>query len=285
MIRQAPHCLLRASKSSLCSIQTRRFLSTAPPAQQSRSWKNYGARLGLAAAAIYYYNTSTLFAEEPPFSIPPPNSPSDETPIPTLESVKSHRQKESSVSAPPRESTEPETLEEREQQASQEGAFNEETGEIHWDCPCLGGMAHGPCGEQFRGAFSCFVFSKAEPKGMDCIDNFKTMQDCFREHPDIYGAELEEDDDAPPDDQDALPPTDPTTTTIPASATSAIPDSQPPPPSTANPSTPPPATSSDTDRARAAKQQVERDHGASMSESEEVVPKAAHDATAASAAK
>lgn len=86
----------------------------------------------------------------------------------------------------------PEGLEE---EAQQQGAFNEETGEINWDCPCLGGMAHGPCGEQFKAAFSCFVFSKEEPKGIDCIEHFKTMQGCFREHPDIYGAELTEDDD------------------------------------------------------------------------------------------
>jgi len=64
-------------------------------------------------------------------------------------------------------------LEATEEEASQEGAFNEATGEINWECPCLGGMAHGPCGEQFRAAFSCFVFSKDEPKGMDCIPNFK----------------------------------------------------------------------------------------------------------------
>ena len=25
--------------------------------------------------------------------------------------------------------------------------------EINWDCPCLGGMAHGPCGEEFKAAF------------------------------------------------------------------------------------------------------------------------------------
>lgn len=60
-----------------------------------------------------------------------------------------------------------------EEEASQQGAFNEETGEINWDCPCLGGMAHGPCGEQFRDAFSCFVYSQEEPKGVDCIDKFK----------------------------------------------------------------------------------------------------------------
>ncbi|KAI0281537.1 hypothetical protein BC826DRAFT_877912, partial [Russula brevipes] len=60
-------------------------------------------------------------------------------------------------------------------------------GKINWDCPCLGGMAHGPCGMQFREAFSCFVFSEEEPKGIDCVEKFKAMQDCFREHPDVYG--------------------------------------------------------------------------------------------------
>jgi mitochondrial intermembrane space import and assembly protein 40 len=65
--------------------------------------------------------------------------------------------------------------EELEEEASQEGAFNPETGEINWDCPCLGGMAHGPCGEEFKAAFSCFVYSSEEPKGMDCIDKFKCV--------------------------------------------------------------------------------------------------------------
>lgn len=60
-----------------------------------------------------------------------------------------------------------------EEEAGQQAAFNPETGEINWDCPCLGGMAHGPCGEEFRAAFSCFVYSEEEPKGMDCIDKFQ----------------------------------------------------------------------------------------------------------------
>lgn len=29
---------------------------------------------------------------------------------------------------------------------------------------------------------------------MDCIEHFKAMQNCFREHPDIYGAELDDDE-------------------------------------------------------------------------------------------
>ena len=64
----------------------------------------------------------------------------------------------------------PEALEE---EAGQQGAFDPETGEINWECPCLGGMAHGPCGEEFKAAFSCFVYSQEEPKGMECIDKFQ----------------------------------------------------------------------------------------------------------------
>jgi mitochondrial intermembrane space import and assembly protein 40 len=74
-----------------------------------------------------------------------------------------------------------------EEEASSQGAFDPVTGKINWDCPCLGGMAYGPCGMQFREAFSCFVFSEQEPKGIDCVEKFKAMQDCFRENPDVYG--------------------------------------------------------------------------------------------------
>lgn len=62
----------------------------------------------------------------------------------------------------------------------------------------LGGMAQGPCGEEFKAAFSCFVYSTAEPKGVDCVEKFKDMQDCFREHPDVYGDEIDDDEDEEP---------------------------------------------------------------------------------------
>jgi len=83
---------------------------------------------------------------------------------------------------------------ELEEEAEGQGAFNPVTGEINWDCPCLGGMAYGPCGPQFREAFSCFVYSNEEPKGMECIDKFQNMQNCFREHPEHYKGELEDDE-------------------------------------------------------------------------------------------
>ncbi|KAK0212743.1 hypothetical protein DFS33DRAFT_61965 [Desarmillaria ectypa] len=75
------------------------------------------------------------------------------------------------------------------------GAYNPETGEINWDCPCLGGMAHGPCGKEFRDAFSCFVHSEDEPKGINCVEKFQAMQTCFRAHPDVYGPDIMEDDE------------------------------------------------------------------------------------------
>ncbi len=92
MIRQAPRCIFRAPIPAFRSAPTRRFLSTAPPAQKSRGWKNKATRLGLAAGVIYYYNTSTLFAEEPPCpsprplhlhktNIPPSRSPSPQFPL------------------------------------------------------------------------------------------------------------------------------------------------------------------------------------------------------------
>lgn len=71
------------------------------------------------------------------------------------------------------------TIDDLEAEAGQQGAFNPETGEINWECPCLGGMAHGPCGPEFREAFSCFVHSKEEPKGMECIDKFKYVFECY----------------------------------------------------------------------------------------------------------
>ncbi|CAO3662937.1 unnamed protein product [Rhizopus stolonifer] len=76
-----------------------------------------------------------------------------------------------------------------------QGAYNPDTGEFNWDCPCLGGMANGPCGEDFKASFSCFVLSEAEPKGYDCVEKFQAMQDCFRRHPEEYADEIDDSED------------------------------------------------------------------------------------------
>ena len=279
----------------------KRFLTTAPPHKTSRSWKNSAARWTLAGGLIYYYNTSSVFAEEPVCTsshdpncavlsskltrtladksikntdaIHSPPETSRDTPetYQTLDSIADQRRTQARSQAQASASAQsaaaelepsapsdgsPEQLE---QDASQQGAFNEETGEINWDCPCLGGMAHGPCGEQFREAFSCFVFSKDEPKGIDCIDKFKGMQDCFREHPEIYGSELEDDEEAPAQEGQAVD--------APHEGGEKVSkpygqDSQE-------------VVAAKNERASQAAEQVKRD-SAPVSESESVVPKAWH---------
>jgi len=70
-----------------------------------------------------------------------------------------------------------------------------EDGEINWNCPCLGGMATGPCGYEFRSAFSCFHYSTADPKGSDCYEAFRDMQECMVKFPSLYDASSDDKDD------------------------------------------------------------------------------------------
>lgn len=62
--RSAPRRIL-TSRVPLKISNARRFLSTAPPPQKSRTWKSSAARWALAIGGVYYYNTSTVFAEQP----------------------------------------------------------------------------------------------------------------------------------------------------------------------------------------------------------------------------
>ncbi|KAK0336055.1 Oxidoreductase [Friedmanniomyces endolithicus] len=285
----------------------RRFLTTAPPHQTSRSWKNSAIRWGLAGTLLYYYNTSNAFAEEPAYSVHSPPETSRETEsYPSIDSIAEQRKAQArdpaasspaqsaSVAAPDAAGAIPGSPEDLEQEAGEQGAFNEETGEINWDCPCLGGMAHGPCGDQFRAAFSCFVYSKDEPKGVDCIEHFKTMQNCFRDHPDVYGAELE-DEDAPlpegaegelvpatphpaPLEPQPIPTPTPEDSKVPTLANASRPGGAEKVAihSTGQPDTNE-AVAGKRERAEAATKQVQQDHGP-VSESPAMMPRAAHDA-------
>ncbi|BDD59211.1 Oxidoreductase [Monascus purpureus] len=284
MFRPASRALLRAPAFAVRGPVTRRFISTAQPQEKSRSWKSTAARLGLAIGAVYYYNTSSVFAQEPSFSFRPQPQADviDESSLPTLDTIKPkvrakpEEPSQSEVAAAAATATQPDDLadvntaaaskdvqvsegglasaEELESEASQEAAFNPETGEINWDCPCLGGMAHGPCGEEFKAAFSCFVYSNEEPKGIDCIEKFKGMQDCFRQYPDVYGAELEDDEPEPAEGEPAPSAAEPAEQTEPSS----------------------PANDAHA-RAKEAHDQLKAEKG-DHAESEELVPKAHHSA-------
>ena len=83
------------------------------------------------------------------------------------------------------------------------GLINED-GSINWNCPCLGGMASGPCGPEFREAFSCFHYSIEEPKGADCFEQFRAMQDCMAQYPSLYETGKDEGgEDVFPDEEES----------------------------------------------------------------------------------
>ena len=203
-LRSAPSAL-RAARPTLAS-GARRFASTSSaPASKKGTWKGTGLRWGLAIAAVYFYNTSPIFADELPSQVGPAPPHFSDADLPTVDAMIEEKRRQVAAAPPPpppepkktveakaEEATEsakpaetedaaatgtnapePGSPEALEQEAAQQGAFNPETGEINWDCPCLGGMADGPCGEEFKAAFSCFVHSTEEPKGMDCIDKFQ----------------------------------------------------------------------------------------------------------------
>jgi intermembrane space import and assembly protein 40 len=108
---------------------------------------------------------------------PPPPEPTKVVEEKPEESEKTEEPKPAETEGAPADAEEnayePGSPEALQQEAAAQGAFDPETGEINWACPCLGGMADGPCGEEFKAAFSCFVYSKEEPKGMDCIEKFQ----------------------------------------------------------------------------------------------------------------
>ncbi|KAJ9636843.1 Oxidoreductase [Coniosporium tulheliwenetii] len=266
----------------------RRFLSTAPPHQKSRSWKSSTVRWGLAIGAVYYYNTSNVFAEEPAYAAPLPATEHETEELPTIDSLSAQRRQKSpslkpsdapntSIASPPAASGalgeagaavgSPGELEE---EADQQGAFNPETGEINWDCPCLG----------------------EEPKGMDCIDRFKGMQDCFRQHPDIYGSELDDDDDDEEPNEASAPHGEGVAATS-SDAERSSPPNPPPQHERAekvadvkphHQPEPQHEQQQKQERAKSAAQQVSQDH-APQSESNELVPKSSHDATSSNESK
>ncbi|KAJ7783271.1 hypothetical protein B0H16DRAFT_486895 [Mycena metata] len=198
--------MLRLSRARL---PFRRYIQTQSFTPPSRTAK-YALAAGALATAAYLGTRKTQADSEPSndFRSPPPlieDPPDFQTYL-----LKRVEHKPTAVQAPsvsvqrPPEPESPpapvptQTDAEAETSGSDSGggAFNPETGEINWDCPCLGGMAHGPCGPEFRAAFSCFVHSEDEPKGINCVEKFQGMQNCFREHPEVYASEIADDEEA-----------------------------------------------------------------------------------------
>ncbi|GMG17597.1 hypothetical protein B5S30_g3274 [[Candida] boidinii] len=187
--------LRRLQQNSLSSSVKRNFYSTSSKTSNSSHTNNKSkilipaSILLLAAGSLISLNSSTIKLDS--------KSPNDKSSTTNATTTTATKENETSPSDEQSVQSAEKNLEEKleESQEEQSGAYNPETGEINWDCPCLGGMANGPCGEDFKAAFSCFVYSEEEPKGIDCIEKFKAMQDCFRKYPEIYSEELRDDDE------------------------------------------------------------------------------------------
>lgn len=63
-------------------------------------------------------------------------------------------------------------------------AINPITGEINWECPCMGNNPKGPCGELFKVAFKCFIKNQDNPN--TCKELINTMQKCQEKYPKLY---------------------------------------------------------------------------------------------------
>ncbi len=71
-LRSTPRAL-RVIRPTVAS-GARRLVSTAPAPKKKGTWKGTGLRWGLAVAAVYFYNTSPLFADEMPGACRQPTS-------------------------------------------------------------------------------------------------------------------------------------------------------------------------------------------------------------------
>lgn len=196
--------------SAIRSRVGQRFMSSRPRLSQGYNNQIKYAIVGLSAFALFYNTSTSLIHNEVDQK---KVEEGKEKALKEANPEELYQKKKESIGQAkvadkvPAEETTPVTkneVEEGEQTGEDQGegeghqsaAFNPETGEINWDCPCLGGMAHGPCGEEFKEAFSCFVYSESEPKGIDCVQKFQNMRTCFKQHPEHYKEELYEDDNA-----------------------------------------------------------------------------------------
>ncbi|RKF79918.1 Mitochondrial intermembrane space import and assembly protein 40 [Golovinomyces cichoracearum] len=207
--RTLPSGRLRYPIQNICP---RRYQSDTARSKKNGTWKSALLRWAVAVGSVYYCTKIDIFAakreeiiEDDKLLHSPPKIDNitidailerkNQQKPPKLVVEEQSQVKLTDLSATQTQNNQSEVVEEETENpaSSREGAFDPETGKINWDCPCLGGMAHGPCGEEFKAAFSCFVYSEEEPKGVECIEKFKTMQNCFRQYPEIYGSELDDD--------------------------------------------------------------------------------------------
>lgn len=63
-LRSTARATRSATSTTTLTPTSRRYLSFGPP-DKPRTWKGAAVRWGLAFSALYWYNTSPIFADEP----------------------------------------------------------------------------------------------------------------------------------------------------------------------------------------------------------------------------
>ncbi|KAF8420768.1 hypothetical protein BGX38DRAFT_1240770, partial [Terfezia claveryi] len=201
-----------------------------------KSFKSAAARLALAIGGTYYYLTSSVFAEENTYSkhVPSPavvgsgdgNDGEDDgdgnTTYARLGDIRLTKDSNlltgsegltttkaaGDVSVPGATTTAPSELEE---EADQQGHSTPRR-ERSTGLSVPGGHGSWPCGEEFRNAFSCFVYSTAEPKGVDCLRSLRACRIVLRRwYPEHYGADGDSTTTTTPSDLQPAAPLTPTT--------------------------------------------------------------------------
>ncbi|KAJ3988512.1 hypothetical protein F5890DRAFT_1491147, partial [Lentinula detonsa] len=183
--------------SRLRRVPLQRCLHTQAPHTLAKA-RSYRLGFTLAASATVLSYTTWRWTRDQRIALDSVTA-SETTKTPTLDGPSSETHHASASPSEKSEgvasSTEQQQSEAESSDNASQGAYNPETGEINWDCPCLGGMAYGPCGPEFREAFSCFIYSEEEPKGINCVEKFQAMQTCFRAHPEVYADEIMDDEE------------------------------------------------------------------------------------------
>ncbi|SCU98583.1 LADA_0H14048g1_1 [Lachancea dasiensis] len=177
MFRSSLATLRRGSPSKLSSFSSRHiFTASQSPKLTSKT------HLRTAAVALTAGSLLGLVASGAPIGLDTQEKKKDTVDTKTVSPQSESANEEAQVSG--------------DDESKPQAAYDPDTGVINWDCPCLGGMAQGPCGEEFKAAFSCFVYSEEEPKGIDCIEKFKGMQECFRKYPEYYAEQIKDEEEA-----------------------------------------------------------------------------------------
>ncbi|KAH3684392.1 hypothetical protein WICPIJ_004632, partial [Wickerhamomyces pijperi] len=138
MQRSISTSLLRLSKTSFAQTSKRALSTTTRATKSNAKW--------IAPASIISVGLATYLLSSSPLALDTKAKETTTTTKPAkaekTEVTSTEEQQEQTATKDTKTTTTTVTATEgEEQEPVQQSAYNPETGEINWDCPCLGGMA------------------------------------------------------------------------------------------------------------------------------------------------